>query len=369
MASASADAAACATQPLITLPLPALAAADEGLDEEARAGAAADGIAPVRILSIRDVARLALAKKRTADGGAHGSRGSLDPGGGGGGASEPHAFVARDAVDHPWRGRRETWYDYLSTDARFCQRWVRLYLPARLCAVVGGTVGLALALRGDALLAAQVGALSAPVSAFSLLTSLILTFRHSVAYARFWDAKGFVARVLASLRVIAFAFLDAPLAHRREACALCAALFDSFARALCEDVPTDAALFERSPPGPWRACARAALPARLRARLALTPGSLAASVCGELAVCEATRALEPGLRGMVLGEVVAVAKATAACVTLSATPVPPIYTIMLQVTRHASLPRVTVTSSRARPGRTGVSQAWLVPVRVPPPPS
>lgn len=59
---------------------------------------------PVRVLSIRDVAKLALRNRRPnsdGDGMADSPTAALP--------SVADTFVAREAVDHPWRGRRETW--------------------------------------------------------------------------------------------------------------------------------------------------------------------------------------------------------------------------------------------------------------------
>lgn len=183
-----------------------------------------------------------------------------------------------------------------------------------------------------------------------------------MAYARFWDGeasaagrrssapetakltrscpptqppdlsagKGYTTSLLASARYVAFAFVDAPLEHRRQAAAMVAALVDSYARSLQGADPTETSIFEHSPPGPWRACARAALPARLRERLQATPGCLVATVVGELCVCAPTAALEPVLRGMVLAELASAAKAGASALAMSLMPVPPIYTWLLQ---------------------------------------
>lgn len=136
--------------------------------------------------------------------------------------------------------------------------------------------------------------------------------------------------MLSSLRYVAFAFVDAPLEHRRQIAAMAAALMDGYARSMHEVDPTDAAIFERSPPGPWRECARASLPVRLRERLNRTPGCLVATVVGEMSVCPAMCALDGCLRGMVLAELTNVSKMSASALAMSLMPVPPIYTVLLQ---------------------------------------
>jgi hypothetical protein len=115
---------------------------------------------PVRPISIRDVAQL-IRRDRS---------GALAAG-----ATE-NTYVVRDAVDHPWRGRKETWYDYLSPDGHW-KRVCFFELPFRCLFFAALTIvtGLVI-LRTDSPRASlQIGALGAPVSAFSLLTSLILT--------------------------------------------------------------------------------------------------------------------------------------------------------------------------------------------------
>mmetsp|Transcript_8716 Transcript_8716/g.27447 ORF Transcript_8716/g.27447 Transcript_8716/m.27447 type:complete len:198 (+) Transcript_8716:190-783(+) len=105
---------------------------------------------------------------------------------------------------------------------------------------------------------------------------------------------------------------------------------DSYARSMHEVGPSGVALFERSPPGPWRESAARSLPPRLLARLERTPGALVATVIGELAVNPALGTLSGELRGTVLAELTNVGKMSASALAMSLMPVPPIYTVLLQ---------------------------------------
>jgi hypothetical protein len=108
-----------------------------------------------------------------------------------------------------------------------------------------------------------------------------------------------------------------------------AALVDGYARSLNEEEPGDVGILQRSPPGPWKECALNALPPRLLARLALTPGCLVPTIAAEMATCPAMKALDPCLRGSVIPDLQNLVKMSASALVLATTPVPPIYTYML----------------------------------------
>jgi len=264
--------------------------------------------APVRILSLRDAARLAMSrgmsKMDAQEDAKHGVQTS---------------FVSHDPVDHPWCGRRETWHDYL-LDLPHWRCMLYFDIPLHLFGTAAVTIGLGMVV-GGAHSAAQASALSAPISAFSLLTSLILTFRHSIAYSRFWDCKNFTTSMLSSLRFVAFSFQNSSLDHRQAMAAMCAALMDGYIRSINERDQTNATLFQRSPPGPWRENAISSLPPKLLRRLALTPGSLVATVAAEIATSPAMNSLDGCLRGAVLAELQNITKMSAAALAMGSMPV------------------------------------------------
>lgn len=92
-------------------------------------------------------------------------------------------------------------YDYLMGDIPHWRRVVWLHLPLQFLGACAVTVGLGLLIKNDSAASRQIGALSAPVSAFSLLTSLILTvsaLRLALQSAVLWQLKRY-ANVLKDL--------------------------------------------------------------------------------------------------------------------------------------------------------------------------
>jgi len=274
---------------------------------------------PVKVHTLKDIARRARAKER---------EGAI--------RVDPNlTYIMRNPVDYPWAGRQESWYDYLCHDLGYWRRLVYIYLPLRFFGCIILTISIGRVLLSDSFVMTQAAALTAPVSAFSLLTSLLLTFRHSIAYTRFWDAKNQMAQVLMCLRNVSFAFVDSPLSHRRAVAGMIAALFDGLIRAVTQQATTDAKLWALSPRGPWRIGAHATLPPRLLARLDQSPGAQVANVVAELTLSPAMSALDGCTRSAAVFELQNVSHAAASLTMMSGSPVPPIYTIMLTAMIHA----------------------------------
>jgi predicted membrane chloride channel (bestrophin family) len=160
-------------------------------------------------------------------------------------------------------------------------------------------------------------------------------FRHSVAYQRFWDAKQQISFVLCASRNTAMAFRKAPFRHRREAAGLIAAMFDCLTRRLVQDLPTDAALFERSPAGPWKQAALSALSPKLVHLLIRMPAASVQAVACELLNSAAFEGLRENQAMVVHTEVLALCHSANQAISLSATPVPPLYTVLLAFMIHA----------------------------------
>jgi hypothetical protein len=147
---------------------------------------------PVRLTTLREVVRAAqtsAAHTRLPDLAKFSREIALEPDAS---AEQQAEFYMEDPVDHPWLGRRETWLDYMATDRPWWSRWLLIYTPLRFISVMLATSVLGWTLEyfgdvhGDPALQAQ--ALIQPVSAFSLLMSLLLTVKRAASERAIWRA-------------------------------------------------------------------------------------------------------------------------------------------------------------------------------------